>query len=164
MTKTKSPELCPGFSQKQYARLPVYAREAIESLIRQRDTAVEKSRQLADTQTPSNIWVEDYGAEKGHEREYVQGDSVVFAFANVCLRVAAYRDNIELSWSEGDAPFGTGEVAFIPTSHQQARLVACEKMYSGRNDELRAAAAKKSKQAKQRKQQQRAAVNQSKDS
>ena len=134
-----SPNILPGVTQQQFAKQPVYIREAIEKLIRERDRAVEDARRVKDTQTVTDCWVEDYGAEPGRRREYVQGDSVVFVKGGVCLKVCLHRkDAIELSWSEGDAPYGTGEVAFIPTSHQQARLVAADKMYTWGNEEQRA--------------------------
>lgn len=118
--------------KQQFDRLPKYAKEAFDRLKRERDQAVEKARRMTDTQTPSKIWVEDYGAGIDERREYVQtpNHSVVISHAGVCLRVNAYHDRgIELSWAEGDKPYGTGEVAFIPTSHQQARLSSVDEMY-----------------------------------
>lgn len=115
---------------EQFDRLPKYARERIGKLERELDIANEKVRRMNDTQTETKIWVEDYGASLEKQREYVQGEAVVIAHAGVCLRVNAYNDRgIELSWAEGDAPYGTGEVAFIPTSHQQARLTAVDNLY-----------------------------------
>jgi len=116
---------------QQFAKLPRYAQNAFHQERRSKHDAEEKIRRLTDTQTKTKIWVEDYGAEIDHQREYVQGDAIVIAHAGVCLKVTAYRDQgIELSWSEGDCPYGTGDVAFIPTSYQQARLTAVENMHT----------------------------------
>jgi len=115
----------------QLNKLPKYARQYIQMLERQVIESEAKALRLSDTQTETNIWVEDYGADPEHRREYVQGDTVVIAHAGVCLRVDAHRERgIELSWSEGDTPYGTGEVAFIPTSHQQARLSNVDDLYT----------------------------------
>lgn len=117
---------------EQRQRLPRYAREHLDRVERERDEAVEKARRMNDTQTPSKIWVEDYGAALEQRREYIQtpNESIVVAHAGVCLRVCAHNDRgIELSWAEGDTPYGTGEVAMIPTSHQQARLTNVDQMY-----------------------------------
>jgi hypothetical protein len=113
------------------SKLPKYAQNYISLVERERDEAVEKARRLRDTQTKTEIWVDDYGADREHRREYVQGDIVIVAHAGVCLRVDASRERgIELSWSEGDTPYGTGEVAFIPTSHQAARLTNIDQMHT----------------------------------
>jgi len=119
---------------ERIAKLPVWVQEHIRDLERRGDNATAKARQLSDKQTVTNIWVEDYGAELGHQREYVQGESIVMVGNNVCLRVDTYRDgNLDLSWSEGTTPYGGGEVALIPTAHQQARLVAWDRMYTSKN-------------------------------
>ncbi len=119
---------------QQFERLPKYVKDEIFQLRRSMERLEEKVRQLTDSQTETDIWVEDYGADKGTERHYVQGESIVIAHGGVCLRIDAYRGNeIGLSWSEGDTPLSLGDVAFIPTSHQQARLVACQNMYCDAN-------------------------------
>ena len=105
-------------------RLPVYAREYIDALKRDLKNAEEKARRLSDSQTETNIWVEDYGSKPDQSREFVQGDGTVCTHKDVCLAVRLYGERgIELSWSDGNTPYGCGDVAFIPTSHQQARLV-----------------------------------------
>jgi hypothetical protein len=45
--------------QKQYDRLPSAVKAELESLKRQRDTAVRQLREYEDAQTPSDIWIEE---------------------------------------------------------------------------------------------------------
>ena len=121
---------------RPFDKLPKWAQEHIESLQRERDTAVKTLKDFEDSQTPSPIYFDELvsdGESIGptHRKRYVQSHDINIEIHGVHLRVAtAYGltndDSIILQWGTGMGL--TGEVAFIPVSYQCARLVTKEKM------------------------------------
>jgi len=111
---------------ERIAKLPVWAREHLASLERERDRAVAAHRAYLDSQTESNIWFRD--RETG-ERIYLneaasEKINITSRCGRVHLAVTCYHDDrIELSWSGGQDVYGLGDCCFIPTSYQQARIV-----------------------------------------
>jgi hypothetical protein len=118
----------------QLLRLPKWAQEQIRSLTQQRDTAVRKLFEFEDNQTPSKVWSEDmiYVSDAPTMvRHYFQANDVEIEHAGVHLNIRGLHDDsdaMHLSWRPtGEGHWSFGDVAFIPESYQQARLVAMEK-------------------------------------
>jgi hypothetical protein len=119
---------------EQLLRLPKWAQEEMRSLTQQRDTAVHKLFEFEDSQTPSKVWSEDLihvGAAPILVKHYFQTHRVEIEHAGVRLVVRGLHDNsddMRLSWRPaGDGLWSCTDVAFIPESYQQARLVIMEK-------------------------------------
>jgi hypothetical protein len=124
---------------ERIAKLPAWAREKIETLERERSIAVRDLTAFLDKQTPSDIYVEEYrvGQSVGElrptsEKIYVQGHHVTINAHGVELRVSTKYgstndDSIVLQWAVAGLAF-SGEVAMVPLSFQQVRLLAKEKM------------------------------------
>jgi hypothetical protein len=121
-------------TDEQIAKLPAWAREHINSLSRQREQAVKTLNEFCDTQTPTQFYIEDnpYTGEnhgQAHKRHYIKAYSINVQWRNVWLRIAAndfgnLGEGIHLQWGGGDdKQYSTEEVAFIPDSHQSARIV-----------------------------------------
>ena len=114
------------------AKLPKWAQDHIQELQRQRDIAVRALNEYCDSQTPSEMYVEENectGEQEGPSVKvrYIQGQRMNFLAHGVLLSVYTGRENyIELSWS---APgWRQEDIAFIPSSNHQARLVSKENM------------------------------------
>lgn len=115
---------------EQIAKLPKWAQEYIVSLKRERDGALRTEKEYRDTQTPSAFF-EEYQGPKNNEVRYIQAINLCCVWRGVRLRISAHDygnsgHGINLQWSS-EPP--SGDVAFIPSSHQQARLVSREDMY-----------------------------------
>ncbi len=109
-------------TDQQREKLPVYVREYIEMLERQRDEARDKLAAVVDNETESNVWYRDMEGN----RFYINGTerlTIRSRCGRVHLGVTNYDDHIQLSWSGGGDEYGLGDVCFIPTSYQQARIV-----------------------------------------
>jgi hypothetical protein len=114
------------------SKLPKWAQEAFRDLERQRDAAVRALNEFTDSETPSPVYYEDAvctGEQTGpsFKRHNVQTHCVVFEHTGVKMRVLLRDDHIDVSWETNDRR--NGEVAMIPKSYQQVKLVAREKMY-----------------------------------
>lgn len=122
-------------SPEQLAKLPKWAQEEFKTLERERDIAVRELNQWVDNQTPSNIKIHEHvpigpGGPKRMTR-FIQGYCVEFEHAGVWVEVTlpywdAREKYITLKW--GKEQIACDEVAFIPYSHQSARIVAKENM------------------------------------
>lgn len=118
------------------AKLPKWAREHIKKIERERDTAIRALNEYCNKQTPSPFRVEDNigtGEKLGGSKKvrYIQTHSIIVENEGVQLRilVRTYQrehKEIELQW--GKPNYATGEVAFIPTTFQAAKLVSKENM------------------------------------
>lgn len=119
---------------KDTAKLPKWAQEHIRDLERERETAIGALNEHLDNQTPTPFYVdtmESIGESAGptQMRFYFPADHKMEAtHKGVTLSISLREDGINLQWSEGDNNWSMGEVAFIPGSFQQARLVAKEHM------------------------------------
>lgn len=111
------------------AKLPKWAHEGIQALIRERDMAVRTLNEFQDSQKPSKIFFESHpclgeGVGQGPTAKtcYVQSKVITIRNAGVELRVSAFHDDkIELSWGHPDRI--CCDVAFIPECYQSARIV-----------------------------------------
>ena len=113
----------------KYEKLPKYARNHIEALRRDVTRLNEKVDRMVDKAVSTKAWVDDYAEDIGRDREYIQGDRITINHEGVWLRVSFYEDkSIRLSWSGGRFEHSMDEVALIPESYQQARLVSKENL------------------------------------
>jgi hypothetical protein len=117
-------------SPEQIAKLPVWAREHITNLARQRETAVRELNQWVDTQTVAPFYIDELvctgeQASPSFKKRYIQTHKMEVEHLGVVLAIYLGRDGIELSWS---GPHRGGAVGLIPQSHQRIELVAKEKM------------------------------------
>lgn len=119
-------------TDEQIAKLPVWARQYIKDLRREREVAIRALNQYCESQNPSRIYydeLESTGEQCGpsFKRVYVQSKKISIKHAGVRLEIYAYDpDQIRLQWS-GDDHFMC-DIAFIPLSYQSAKLVAKDKM------------------------------------
>lgn len=119
----------------QIAKLPKWARDHIDNLVRQRTVAVRSLNDFCDASTPSPFKINESvctGEERGpsNKTSYVQAHTIVVEWKGVELTVSAHDygngSGIKLSWST--IGHTMREVAFVPESYQSARLVAKEFM------------------------------------
>jgi hypothetical protein len=130
----------PKTVAEKIAKLPVWAQEHIKTLDRERTLAVRALSEYLDDQTPSAIFTEDMHAHSvgeltlpgGHvQRKYVNADKIIIEAHGVRLDVMTKYGNtnnesIVLQWSTPNRM--VSEVAMIPLSYQQVRLIAKGKM------------------------------------
>lgn len=112
-------------TDERIAKLPKWAQEHLRDLTRERDNAEKKLAAYIDDQTESRIYFTDRDGNKVYlNEEASERLTIVSQCGRVHLRVTNYHDDrIELSWTGGRDEYGMGDIAFIPTSYQQARLV-----------------------------------------
>lgn len=118
---------------EQIAKQPKYVRDYIFSLERERANAVREMRRLEAAQEPTKVWTEDfenYGESKGCAivRRYFACDRLEIESGGVRLSVGGLwnDEGIQLSWRPDGPGHPLGDVLFIPTAYQQAKLVALE--------------------------------------
>ena len=112
-------------------KLPKWAQAHIRKIERERSEAINKLNSSLDKQTPSDIYYEDMvcaGEKKGPstKRFYIQSYKITIKHDGVELEIICRDGCIYISW--GDDKYGHRDVAFIPWSYQQARLVSKENM------------------------------------
>jgi len=113
-------------------KLPKWAQEYIRKVERERDTAVRALNEYVDNQTPAPFYIdelESIGEQRGPSqlRRYIQAHGMRVHHAGVYLDITLRDGEIDLQWN-GNSSFSLSEIAFIPSSHQSARLVAKENM------------------------------------
>jgi hypothetical protein len=93
---------------ERIAKLPKWAQEHLASLTRDRDTLHRALQSYLDVQ---------------YDRFYIQDEQVTFEHAGVRLQVNAYREGeIALTWGPAGSMAGLGDLCFIPTSYQRAKI------------------------------------------
>ena len=107
-------------------KLPKWAQEYIRNIEREREVAVNALNEYVDNQTPSPFFIDEMectGERKGPtiKRRYVQTHKIEIEHQEVSLRIILRDESIDLQWS-GEKMLG--DVAFIPSSYQSARLVS----------------------------------------
>ena len=109
-------------------KLPKWAQEHIADLQRQRNEAVRALNEHLDNETPSPFYGDAFeciSSPPEHKRYYFQCHKHMMVEHNSVLLDIILRDDIELSWRNTDEGSRIIEnVAFVPTSFMQARLVA----------------------------------------
>lgn len=121
--------------KQKIEKLPVWAKEYIRNLERQRGVAINTLNDSLNDQEVSAFYYEPLvctGEDQGPtlKRVYVQTCSLMCQFDGVELRISAHHSNNEvgigLQWSSVENR--SIDIAFIPKSYQTARLVAKEDM------------------------------------
>jgi hypothetical protein len=111
---------------EKIAKLPKWAQAHIRELNSQRESAVSKLDQYEDGNTPTNVWQEEYCYDTKSNtlrKRYIQADRVEFQFQGVHLTVSLVQERgVELSWRPAGGRAALGDLCFIPTSYQQARI------------------------------------------
>jgi hypothetical protein len=112
-------------TQEQLDRLPKWAKEHFAKLQYERDSAVEQLNSLHDEQTPTDIWVAhiEYSTGEFKERkQYIGGTRIEAECKGVHLNVNLTERGLELGWGPAGSGSPIGDMCFIPTSYQQARI------------------------------------------
>ena len=121
--------------RKEYdlEKLPQWVQQHIQTIERQRDSAIEALNSYLDSQTPSPFICQEYvstGEKEGggptFKSRFIQAHKMGIVHMGVRLEVRPEDKGIRLQWSEEKRDFG--EVAFVPTSFQCASLIAQEHM------------------------------------
>jgi len=117
---------------EQIARLPKWAQYHIRDMAQQREAAVRALDKFEATQTPSQMYVEDFvsdGQTRGPStrRCYVQGRRITIIHNGIELDVLMRDEALDLSWSRANRM--PGDVPMIPHSHNQVWLVAPKDLY-----------------------------------
>lgn len=112
------------------ANIPLWVKEYICSLERERQTAINALNQYVDSQTPAPFFInelESTGEETGPSKKvrYVQSHKMEVKHAGVLLCILLRDGKIDLQW-ESDS-YGH-DIALIPRSYHCADLVAKENM------------------------------------
>lgn len=121
-------------TEHQIDKLPKWAQQQIRQLTQERDSAVSALFRYEDAQTPSKVWTEDIHHLLGRTtfvKNYFQCDGLTIEQAGVRLKVRGLWDEktpISLAWGPACCDSRLGDIAFIPESYQQARLVAPENL------------------------------------
>lgn len=119
-------------TQEQLAKLPKWAQEYIAYIERQRFVAVRALDEFRDEQTPSPFYFQDHsctGDKSGpvERKRYIQTHSIIVKWRGVELTVDANSGHgLRLQWNGDNSHMG--EVAFVPTSYQSAKLIGKEDM------------------------------------
>jgi len=112
-------------------KLPKWAQTYIRDIERQRETAIDALNEHLDAQTESPFYIDELvctGEDNSPctKRRYVQTYKISVEHQGVNLDVLLRDDCITISWSNGK--YSLSDVAFIPATYQQARLVSKENM------------------------------------
>jgi len=120
-------------TDEQLSKLPKYAQAYIQDLERHRDNILSNMRKMEDDQPKSKVWMEEFvytGEAPGVNTivRYFPCDSLVIESAGVRLSIHGLWDDkeIQLSWRPAGPGLPLGDVLFIPTSYQQAKLTSVE--------------------------------------
>jgi sulfur relay (sulfurtransferase) complex TusBCD TusD component (DsrE family) len=108
-------------TQKQFDRLPQWAKSYISRLKTELRNSEAKLTQHLDAQTPSKIW---FGYDSlDSPKRFVQTDHIELEHNGVHLDVNLHHeDSIKLSWRCAGSRGILGDISLIPESYQQARI------------------------------------------
>lgn len=117
---------------KDVSRLPKWAQELIDTLKRERNTAIAALNKAMDDQTPSSMYIDDWvctGESSGPtvKRRYIQGNTLNVIHDGVSLSITLRSMVIDLKWCQSERGYG-GDVCFQPCSYQNAYLFTKERM------------------------------------
>lgn len=111
---------------EKLAKLPKYAQEYIEDLERTLETAEETLDRYVNVNQDGQFSFGDLVCLKETRALERKVDAIRMRVehADIHLEVSiAHDDRIELRWTAGPDKYGLGDVAFIPTSYQHAKLI-----------------------------------------
>ncbi len=101
------------------SKLPKWAQDRFATLTRKAQRAEKVLSEYVADQTPSEVW-----HENSDSKQFVQTDKITIEHADVILEVTLFEDDpIKLSWRPSGKGHHLGDICFIPTAYQQARLV-----------------------------------------
>ena len=116
-------------TQTRIDTLPKWAQEYISSLKRQKETAVKVLNKAIDDQTPSKIWTERMeclnDGPPNFVKRYFQAENIEIEHKGVKLCITGLYDDkedIKLAWGPAGSNSRLGDICFVPTAYQQARL------------------------------------------
>ncbi len=115
-----------------FKKQPKWVQEYIEKIERAKETAIRTLNEFVDNQTESQFSYDDMVCLNENndgpsvKEKFVQTYKMKIVNHGVELNVMIRDKSIELSW--GTPNYGSGEVAFIPLSFQQAKIVSNEHM------------------------------------
>lgn len=113
--------------------LPKWAQELIAQLKNRAAHARHALNKFQDEQTPSPIFIEDYvctDEKKGPtlKRKYLQSHKIQIKYEGVWLEIILRDGYIDVHWGDPDGL--PNDVAMIPYSYQQIKLVSRDNMRS----------------------------------
>ena len=112
---------------EQIKKLPVWAQEHIKDLDRRMVLAERALNEYNDSQTPSEFYYEDYvcvgGGSPKYFRRYLQTNKVTIVHEGVQVDVLVreHEPEIEIGWSDPNRL--VREVAMVPKSFQQIKII-----------------------------------------
>lgn len=113
-------------TEQQLDRLPKYAQEYIKDLERTVETAEAKLDQYVNVNNHGSFAVQELVClteNRSLERK-IDAYRMRVEHADIHLEVSIGHDDcIDLRWTAGSDRYGLGDVAFIPTSYQNAKLI-----------------------------------------
>jgi len=117
--------------ESKIAKLPVWARNYIRDVERERDVCLRQLNAFCESQKQSPIYYEELvctGEKSGPstKRAYVQSRRITIEHAGVTLNAYVDKNRLRLRW--GAPSHGAGEIAMIPDSYHSASLVSKENM------------------------------------
>lgn len=116
-------------TKEQFDRLPKYAQAHIRELERRTEIAARLVNRMYAEQEKSNIStseLDDIDGKQEFRTRYFHADHLTIQQNGVRLTIEglfADDQDIRLSWGPAGSMAGLGAIAFIPTAHQQAKLV-----------------------------------------
>jgi hypothetical protein len=114
-------------TKEQIAKLPVWAREYLVGLARERDVAIDALNKWGDSQTKSPVSVPEYVCDGERTRYVNDARHIRFTWAGVGLDVyLTDPEEIRLQWSGVDR--GLADICMQPYSFQSIRLKSKESM------------------------------------
>jgi len=120
------------YTDNQFNRLPKWARDLINNIRSQRDSAVRALNEMLDSETESPISYTTFvhtGEKDGYARmqtapqfkkKYIHAKRVDFNHLGLELHVSIRDDHIEVSYERTNS--ATGVVTFVPTGFQQFEI------------------------------------------
>ncbi len=111
---------------EQIGRLPKWAQAHIKQLGRQRQNAIDSLNKFQDSDEPTPVSYEQFkqlGRGSEFLTRHIDTHSVKFTKNGVTLVVTLHDDDrgIALSWGP-EGSHGLGDMCFVPTAYQQARI------------------------------------------
>ena len=114
---------------EKIAKLPKWAQEHITDLERRQKAAETHFREHIDSQTPSDIFYDEYvgvGEHSDNFTRYVQTNRITIKHDGVRLDILLRPEDkgIELQWDDENRR--CREIAMVPTSFQKVKLIRKE--------------------------------------
>lgn len=116
-------------TQEQFDRLPKYAQRHIRELERRTEIAARIVDRMQEEQPRTNIStseLDNIDGKQVYRERFFQANHLTIQQNGVRLTIEGlWKDDqdIRLSWGPSGSMSGLGTIAFVPTAHQQAKLV-----------------------------------------